>query len=792
MKFFATLALWLAIIPLCAQLNATLVSNFDYEEAVNDVWGYVAPDGTEYALIGLDNGVSVVSLADPRQPVEVGRTTGANSPWRDLKTYGGFAYVTADRGQDGLTVIDLRHLPESISFTNEIYEVPGFATPFLRAHNIYIDTLAGLAFTAGGDGNVNRGGVLIFDLNANPERPPLVAVGPEIYAHDVYVRDSMMYNSEINDGQLSIYDFRDLDNITLVGRTATPSTFTHNAWLSDDANFVYTTDEVGNAPVAAFDISDPSNPELVDEYRPLNSLNTGTIPHNVHVIDDYLSVSYYTDGLTVADASDPTNIIEVANWDTWPGASGGFNGAWGAYPFLPSGLTLVSDRQTGLYVVDVNYKRAARLRGAITEQGSGTAINGASVVIDSEQLNEGITDPLGRYATGIADGGTYQVTVSAPGYRSFTTTIALVNGQTQEFNAELSLLATFNPTVSVVDEDSGQPIGEAVLALSNENQEYAGRTEANGNLTLEEVFDYDYEVVVTAWGYRARTFASLPASQLDGTTFRLERGYEDDFVSDLGWTITGTASDGAWALGTPGTTQGNGTILQPGFDAPNDLGERCYFTGLAGGSTGQDDVDNGTTILTSPVFDPRDILTPRLSYQYWFANASGATLLNDTLRVAISNGTDTVVLAEYTGLNNEWTSDEVLLEDFIDLTGAMQLIVTTADQEERGHIVEAGFDNFAITEGRSTSTEEELPTAAIDLQIFPNPTPATFTINYDFGDYQGVHLRLIGIDGRLIGEFPLVKRIGSLQLGESLKPGMYIADFRHAGGRLQVARLIKQ
>ena len=67
--------------------------------------------------------------------------------------------------------------------------------------------------------------------------------------------------------------------------------------------------------------------------------------------------------MRVADASKPDNIIEVANYDTWLGADGDFNGAWGAYPFLPSGLTLVSDRQSGLYVVDVNYKRAARLEG---------------------------------------------------------------------------------------------------------------------------------------------------------------------------------------------------------------------------------------------------------------------------------------------------------------------------------------------------------------------------------------------------------------------------------------------
>ena len=341
-----------------AQLNATLRSNFDYEEGVNDVWGYVSPDGTEYALVGLNSGVSVVSLADPDAPVEVGRTTGAESPWRDMKTYGEYAYVTADVGEDGLTVIDLSELPESISFTHERYEVPGFEELFVRAHNLYIDTVRGLAFTAGGDRDVNDGGVLVFDLKANPERPPLIAVGPEVYAHDAYVQDDLLYASEIYEGELAIYNVSDLDSITEVGRTLTPFTFTHNAWATADGRTVFTTDEKSNASVAAFDISDLQNIRLLDEYRPLSSLNTGTIPHNVHVIDDYLSISHYTDGLRVVDASVPDNLIEIANYDTWSGANGGFSGNWGAYPFLPSGLTLVSDRSTGLYVVDVAYRRA--------------------------------------------------------------------------------------------------------------------------------------------------------------------------------------------------------------------------------------------------------------------------------------------------------------------------------------------------------------------------------------------------------------------------------------------------
>lgn len=42
---------------LSAQQNLDLVGFLPYSEALSDVWGYVAPDSTEYALVGAFNGV---------------------------------------------------------------------------------------------------------------------------------------------------------------------------------------------------------------------------------------------------------------------------------------------------------------------------------------------------------------------------------------------------------------------------------------------------------------------------------------------------------------------------------------------------------------------------------------------------------------------------------------------------------------------------------------------------------------------------------------------------------------
>ncbi|HHS95875.1 MAG TPA: T9SS type A sorting domain-containing protein, partial [Phaeodactylibacter sp.] len=78
-----------------------------------------------------------------------------------------------------------------------------------------------------------------------------------------------------------------------------------------------------------------------------------SIPHNLIVRGNYLYVSYYYDGLQVYDISDPANPVRAYYYDTstLPNEQS-YKGAWGVYPFLPSGNILVSDMQNGLFVVE--------------------------------------------------------------------------------------------------------------------------------------------------------------------------------------------------------------------------------------------------------------------------------------------------------------------------------------------------------------------------------------------------------------------------------------------------------
>jgi len=177
---------------------------------------------------------------------------------------------------------------------------------------------------------------------------------------------------------------------------------------------LFTTDEVGNAPVASYNVSDPSNIEFLDEFRPNATLGENVIPHNVHVWDDYLIVSYYSDGCIIVDASRPDNLVEVGNFDTYIPSNSGFNGAWDAYPFLPSGIILIGDIENGLFILGPTYIRAAHLEGTVTNQLTGEPVNNAQVTIDELSLTEN-TSPTGVFKTGTAIPESYTVSVSAFG-----------------------------------------------------------------------------------------------------------------------------------------------------------------------------------------------------------------------------------------------------------------------------------------------------------------------------------------------------------------------------------------
>lgn len=678
-----------------AQFNLSLLSNLDYTAEGNDIWGWVDPDdGTEYALMGLTNGFSVVSIADPANPIEVAFFPGPSSTWRDIKTWGEFAYVTNETS-NGVLIVDLTGAPDNITARDWTPNIPGYGD-LTTCHNIYIDEF-GYAYLAGC--NLNSGGNLIIDVHTTPGEPIFAGATPPIYSHDAYARENILYTSDIYVGEMTLYDVSDKTNLRALGKTNTPFNFTHNVWLSDDGNTAFTTDERADAPVGAYDISDPTDIQEIDQFRPIETLGAGVIPHNVHVWDDYLIISYYTDGCIIADASRPNNIIEVGSFDTHVNNTGGFFGAWGAYPFLPSRHVLVSDIQNGLYVLEPNYVRAAWLEGNVRDSITRIGLSGVEVNIDSPQANFDLSDIRGDYKTGQAIPGTFEVTYSRSGYTSKTISVSLANGVLTELDVELVPLTSVAITTNVVHDLTNAAVPNAqVQFTSSTGESYTGTTNSDGTISFPGVFADTYDVIIGAWGFLYQTATLDITSTGSIGEFRLTPGYQDDFVFDYDWTTVNQASTGNWELGEPIGTQFNNQTSNPDLDLDTDLGDQCYVTGNGGGDAGSDDVDNGAVQLISPPMDLRGYNAPELNFSYWFFNAGGNVAPNDSLVVQIWDGNTPYTVQTITA-NTQWTAGSTIqIADLFAPSADVRVSFTASDRAATGNLVEAGIDAFSVTD----------------------------------------------------------------------------------------------
>ena len=538
---------------------------------LSDIWGW-SNGNQEYAIVGVNNGTSVVDVTNPANPTEVFYEPGMNSIWRDIKTYNGYAYVTTE-AQNGLLIIDLNSLPGNSNLNTSYYTGPN-SNQWESAHNLYIDE-NGICYIFGA--NRGNGGCIMLDLNTNPMNPSEVGEIDDWYVHDGVARGDTLYLAHITDGFMTMWDISSIGSPVMLGQQTTPGNFSHNLWMSDDGNYIYTTDEITNGYIGEYDITDPNNMTELDRIQ--SSPGMDVIPHNVHFIDDYIVSSYYRDGVVIHDVSNKGNMVEVGNFDTAPNLSGdGFNGCWGVYPWLPSGNIIASDIEKGLYVLGVSYQRGCFLEGEVTDLSNSSPINGASVEI----LGTSVVDQssiIGEYATGYATAGTYDVVYSHPQYISDTLIgVFLANGLVNVQDVQLVPLQGFSLTVLTENLLLNEIAGVAVV-IENDDFTFTGQTDVNGELVFNNFYPGSYNVYVGKWGF-VEYCSNLELIDGSSLTYvvQLEEGYADLFNLDLGWTVSGNAPDGVWERANPLGTNYQGDLCNPEDDS-QDCGDKAYVTG---------------------------------------------------------------------------------------------------------------------------------------------------------------------------------------------------------------------
>jgi len=779
--------LCLSSLIITAQLNVSFVGALPYSQELSDIWGYAAPDGTEYALVGVANGTSIVSLANPSDPTEVGFIQGAQSTWRDIKTYGNFAFVTTDQGSDGLLIIDMTNLPSS--FDSYFWKPQLLNGTLETCHNIYIDE-DGWMYLAGC--NLNNGAVMIFDVFTDSYNPVFVNNIQGSYAHDVFAKGNNMYSSNLTNG-LQIFDIANKVDIQLEGVQTTPFNFTHNAWSTDDNNFVFTTDELANAPVGSYDVSNLNDIKEMDQFRPTNTLGEGVIPHNVHVWNNYVIVSYYSDGCIVLDATHPDNLIEVGNFDTFIPTSTGFSGAWGAYPYLPSGLILISDIESGLFVLQPNYVQGCYLEGQVTDANTNAFISGAEITIDAPAPNIDYSDNVGEYKTGQAISGTFNVTFTKMGYFPLTTSAVFENGIITILDVQMNPIETIDMIGNTLKTADGTSLaGVAVVAQYSDGTIYSTVSNGDGTFILNNILEGDYQLFAGKWGY-LHAVELLTINQTNNSvSLSLSEGYQDDFFFDFNWEINNSAQTGMWELGEPEGTIYEGNQSNPGMDVDGDLGIECYVTGNDGGDVGNDDIDNGITQLISPVMDLTTYTQPIVKYRTWFFNDAGIGNPNDDFIISVSNGSDEVILETITESASEWRSESSFdLSGIINITNNMTMIFTAQDKPS-GHLVEAGLDAFVIEEGMPTSAVN-LQTRGIDFQVFPNPFEKSTFVKLDFDNvFNRAQVNVFNVLGRLVETINIENNTNKIEVEQNWNSGVYLINLKVDGKNLHTLKLVKQ
>ena len=778
-----------------AQKNLELVSRVEYNSIANDVWHYTSPGGTDYVLMGLRSGVSVVSLADPANPVEIQFIPGEESVWRDMRVWGDVAYVTADQPgtREGLLVIDLSGVPDEVTSYNWRPVLPAQTDTLFNCHNIWIDEF-GYAYLSGC--NVNSGGIIFLDLFSQPGTPQFAGFNDPVYAHDCYTLDNRLYTAEIYEGQFGVYDVSAKASPELLATQQTPFQFCHNVWTTADGKTIFTTDEKANAPTAAYDISDLGNIRLLDEFRPAATLNTGVIPHNAHVFGNYIVISHYTGGCVIVDATRPDNLVEVGHYDTSPDFVNGFHGAWGADPFLKSGLIAVSDMEHGLFILKPTYQRACYLEGKITDAETSAPITGARVEIQSPDANFNTSNAAGDYKTGQLTPGTFEVQFHAKGYFDATAQATLVNGEVTILNVEMTPLPPHTIGGRVLDKMTGKPIAGAPVFIENQDFAYTAESDAEGKFELPAVLQGEYTVYAGSWGYENLT-ETKPFTGDSELVYQLAPAYEDNFNVDLGWTVEGAAAKGVWERGIPRGLFAANIQWRPDADSPDDPGNRAFVTGNQGNTIFDDQVDGGETMLISPPMEIRRRYNrPQLSFDYWFFNSPSNNAANDSLVVRLSNGKTSVVLGVFaTNQANvqSWTpADTFDLAGLIEITDDMRISFTASDRLETPNVVEAGIDNFQVWEGlpdEQFAVKDEL----VKMRAYPNPFNAAFTIDYKIEKaYDKASLLIVNALGQKVQEVKLPSSLGRLEVTTDFAPGVYFVSLLLDDRLSEAVRVVKE
>ncbi len=613
----------------------------------------------------------------------VGRWDGFSGSYADVWADGDYAFV-AHFGHAGISIVDISDPANPVGSE---YVIP---PPNDTASAQDVKIWNGMMFVAL-EGNTD-GSVHIVDVR-DPTQPVEIVnviISDMTAIHNVFVDQGFLYIADSGTPRVGIVDIRTLDpdnppagpitnvlwmvenigtsfvhDITVQDGRLYAAAWDSGLWIYDVTNvatqlppFLGQTPDGGDSTHSCWP-TDNGDYVVTGEERAgggikvyritdngasltlqlTDSLSLVDSTHNQVMVGYRLYNSWYADGLQVFDVDPVTGLLQfVTSYDT--------PNAWGVYPFRGVHEVLISDINNGLYIIDTDppppalqFVYPSGRPELITPSG------GVAFTVEVQGLG-GVPAP----GTGVllVDRGF--------GFESFPMTEQSPNVYEANFPAA----------------DCGTEIKYYVSADS----------------TLGQTQNDPKDAPATHFT------AVIGSSQVIA--------FVDDFESDLGWTVSGDATDGQWDRGVP---VGGGDRGDPPTDA--DGSGSCFLTDNVDGNS---DVDGGSTVLTSPLLDAAAPANHEavVTYYRWYSNHTGAAPESDVFDVEISNdnGASWVIL-ETVGpsgpeVQGGWFKKSFRIRDFVTPTNQMRLRFTASDLGG-GSVVEAGVDGVQI---RHLSCEE--------------------------------------------------------------------------------------
>jgi len=271
-----------------------------------------------------------------------------------------------------------------------------------------VGQIGGITWTVATQGNYAYVGIgprlVVFDIR-NPAAPTQVGQTPVFprLVYKVAVAGDYVYVTDEED--LTIVDVRDPAHPIVVETAVTPG---YARAVAVKGNHVYIGD---GYDVRVFDVSNPANPAQVGMMTP----SPADAVRAIAIVGDYAYAVGWVGGLHIIHIADPTNPVEVGNYDT-PGLARDVAAA-GPYVYIADNDLLVvnvSDPAhlalAGSYAIPGSTARSVAVSGGYAYVGGyspmGCSLNVVNISNPANPIETGYIDVPGT-PTGVAVSGSY-------------------------------------------------------------------------------------------------------------------------------------------------------------------------------------------------------------------------------------------------------------------------------------------------------------------------------------------------------------------------------------------------